>query len=587
MLRKLNWKYVTNFVFFNYEVTMKTIWFLTIFLSFSILLSCTKNSNNKEKEEMEKELLALIEDYETKMKPAYRDMSLQYFVAATNSTAENWELYAQKEMQVNKILSDKDLFNRIKKIYKNRNLLDSLQKRRIEVLYLTFLGKQVDTNKLNQITKLQSEVENKYSTFRAEYGKKKLSDNDVEEILKNSTNNKELEEVWTAQKKIGELVAEDIIKLVKLRNQIAKDLGFNNYHEMSLKLSEQDPQEIEMLFDELDNLTREAFIKEKQIMDSILAKRYKIKPEELMPWHYQNRFFQEAPKIYEIDLDQFYKDKDVVELAKNYYSSIGLPIDDIIARSDLYERPNKNQHAFCINIDRDAKDIRILCNIKPNARWMETTLHENGHALYEKYLDDSLPWDLKSPAHIFTTEAIAMLFGRFATNPQWMIDMLKISEKEANQIAEPARKTLRLQQLVFSRWSQVMYRFEKSLYANPDQNLNKLWWDLVEKYQMIKKPAGRNAPDWATKIHIATSPCYYHNYLLGELLASQLYNYIVSNILKNNPENDFSFYNNKEVGQFLKEKIFNVGAKYLWNDMIEKATGEKLTARYYARQFVQ
>lgn len=566
---------------------MKKTWFLTIVISLSILLSCSKESNNIEKEKMGKEFLALIEDYETKMKPAYRDMSLQYFVAATNSTAENWELYAQKEMQVNKILSDKDLFNKIKKIYENSNLLDSLQKRRIEVLYLTFLGKQVDTNKLNQISKLQSEVENKYSTFRAEYGKKKLSDNDVEEILKKSTNNKELEKVWTAQKKIGKLVADDIIKLVKLRNEIAKYLGFNNYHEMSLKLSEQDPQEIERLFDELDNLTREAFIKEKQILDSILAKRYNTKPEELMPWHYQNRFFQEAPKIYEVDFDQFYKDKDIVELAKKYYSSIGLPIDDIITRSDLYERPNKNQHAFCINIDRDAKDIRILCNIKPNARWMETILHENGHALYEKYLDDKLPWDLKSPAHIFTTEAIAMLFGRFAANPQWIRDMLKISEKEANQIAVPARKTLRLQQLVFSRWSQVMYRFEKSLYANPDQDLNQLWWNLVEKYQMIKKPIGRNAPDWATKIHIATSPCYYHNYLLGELLASQLYNYIVSNILKGDPENDFSFFNNSEVGQYLKEKVFNVGAKYSWNDMIEKATGEKLTARYYAKQFVQ
>ncbi|MGQ9819620.1 MAG: M2 family metallopeptidase [Candidatus Kapaibacteriales bacterium] len=565
---------------------MKNICYLAIVFTLLMLISCSKFSNKEEKEKMEKEYLALIEEYESKMKPAYREMSLQYFISATNSTRENWELYAKKEMEVNKILSNKDLFNRIKKIYENRNLLDTLQKRHIEVLYLTFLGKQVDTNKLNQITKLQSEVENKFSTFRTEYGKKKLSDNDVEEILKKSTNNKELEEVWTAQKKIGELVADDIIKLVKLRNEIAKDLGFKNYHEMSLKLSEQDPQEIEKLFDELDNLTRDAFIKEKQTMDNILAKRYNIKPEELMPWHYQNRFFQEAPKIYETDLDQYYKDKDIVELAKSYYSSIGLPIDDIIARSDLYERPNKNQHAFCINIDRDAKDIRVLCNIKPNARWMETALHENGHALYEKYLDDKLPWDLKTPAHIFTTEAIAMLFGRFASNPQWMIDMLKISEQEANKIAEPARKTLRLQQLVFSRWSQVMYRFEKSLYANPDQDLNKLWWDLVEKYQMIKKPSGRNAPDWATKIHIATSPCYYHNYLLGELLASQLYNYIVSNILKDNPENDFSFLNKEKVGKFLKEKIFNVGAQYFWNDMIEKATGEKLTPRYYAKQFV-
>ncbi len=124
------------------------------------------------------------------------------------------------------------------------------------------------------------------------------------------------------------------------------------------------------------------------------------------------------------------------------------------------------------------------------------------------------------------------------------------------------------------------------MYANPDQDLNKLWWDLVEKYQMVKKPEGRNMPDWATKIHIATSPCYYHNYLLGELLASQLYHTITNNVISKDSPNLKSFHNETAVGKFLIEKVFNPGAKYEWNTMIEKATGEKLTPKYYAEQFV-
>jgi len=43
----------------------------------------------------------------------------------------------------------------------------------------------------------------------------------------------------------------------------------------------------------------------------------------------------------------------------------------------------------------------------------------------------------------------------------------------------------------------------------------------------------------------------------------------------------------KAVGNYLKEKIFMPGSRYYWNDMIEKSTGEKLTAKYYAKQFVQ
>jgi peptidyl-dipeptidase A len=99
---------------------------------------------------------------------------------------------------------------------------------------------------------------------------------------------------------------------------------------------------------------------------------------------------------------------------------------------------------------------------------------------------------------------------------------------------------------------------------------------------MLAKPEGREMPDWATKIHIALYPCYYHNYLLGELLASQFYGYITTNITK-----DPSFVGEKSVGTYLKEKGFLPGTRYYWNDMIEKATGEKLTAKYYAKQFVR
>ena len=257
----------------------------------------------------------------------------------------------------------------------------------------------------------------------------------------------------------------------------------------------------------------------------------------------------------------------------------------MMKNSDLYEKPGKNQHAFCTDLD-NAGDVRVLCNIKPNQYWMGTMLHEFGHAVYDKNISTDLPFILRDPAHTFTTEAIAMMMGRFSKNPQWIKDMTGISEEEKAKISETCVKTLRMEQLVFSRWAQVMYRFEKEMYKNPDQDLNKLWWDLVEKYQLMKRPEGRNEPDWATKIHIATYPCYYHNYLLGELLASQLYYYIVANVIKSDDYKFQSFVGKKEVGEFLKTKIFAPGSRWYWNEMIERATGEKLTAKYYAKQFV-
>jgi peptidyl-dipeptidase A len=565
---------------------MKTI---AKFSSFTILTSLVLiflAGCNSKQAKMKKELTDFIKKHDSVLIPLYKQTTLASWDAAISGKPEDFKKSEDLNLKMMALYSNKESLKKLEEIKVSGMITDTLLNRELDVLYRSFLMAKADTGKLNAMVRMGTVIEQKYGNFRTEVKGKKMSDNDVEEILRSSKDVKHQKEVWESQKKIGTIVADDIKKLVKMRNEVAKELGFKNYHDMSLTLSDQDPREVSKLFDELDSLTAAAFVQVKGEIDNYFVKYYSLKSkDELMPWNYQNRFFQEAPKIYDVDLDKYYKDKNLETLVTTYYNGIGLPMEDLIKNSDLYEKPGKNQHAFCTDID-NAGDVRVLCNIKPNSYWMNTILHEFGHAVYDKNIDTTLPFILRDPAHTFTTEAIAMMFGRFSANPQWIKDMTGISEEEKMKIAENSFKTLRLQQLVFSRWAQVMYRFEKSMYDDPEQDLNKLWWDLVEKYQLLKRPAGRNEPDWATKIHIAIYPCYYHNYLLGELLASQLYYYIVGNIIKSNDYKFQSFVGKKEVGTYLRDKVFMPGSRWYWNEMIEKATGEKLTAKYYAKQFV-
>ncbi len=551
----------------------------------AIAISCNNQQKPNNSEAMNKEYDSLVKVYEGKIIPLYKEMTIAYWDASITGKDEDYKKSMDAEIAANKVLADTALFAAFKKVKESGLITDSLKIRELDMIYNGMITKQIDSTLMKQMVELSNQIEQKFSTFRAEINGKKVSDNEIEDILSASTDNKKLENAWLSVKKLGPVVAEDIIKLVKLRNEVAKSIGFSNYHEMKLKLDDQDPKEVEQLFIELDNLTSKSFATLKDEIDTYLANRLKIKKEELRPWHYQNRFFQEAPKIYNVDLDSYYKDKDIVALTKDFYAGINMDISGMVEKSDLFEKPGKNQHAYCTDIDNEG-DVRVLCNVKSNQKWMSTMLHEFGHASYDKYIDPSLPFTLREPAHTFTTEAVAMIMGRLASNANWMQSMLKIEDKEKQKIADESFKMLRLEQLVFSRWAQVMYHFEKGMYENPDQDLNKLWWDLVEKYQMLKRPEGRNEPDWATKTHIATSPCYYHNYLLGELLASQLNNYIVTNIIKGTDFKNPSYANNKEIGNYFIEKVFKPGRKYYWNEMIEKATGEKLTAKYYAKQFV-
>ena len=559
--------------------TLKTL--LSISLSVLLIAGC-----NSKQAKMKKELTDFIKKHDSVLIPLYKQTTLASWEASVSGKPEDFKKAEDLNLKMMELYSNKESLKKLEEIRISGMITDTLLNRELDVLFRSFLMAKADTGKLNAMVRMSTAIEQKYGNFRTEVKGKKLSDNDVEEVLHNSKDVKYQKEVWEAQKKIGTVVAEDIIKLVKLRNEVAKELGFKNYHDMSLTLSDQDPREVRKLFDELDSLTKNAYAKVKGDIDDYFVKYYSLKSkDELMPWNYQNRFFQEAPKIYDIDLDQYYAGKNLETLTITYFDGIGLPIDDMIKNSDLYEKPGKNQHAFCTDID-NAGDVRVLCNVKSNSYWANTILHEFGHAVYDKNTDLNLPFMLREPAHMFTTEAIAMIFGRMSKNPQWLKDIAGISEEEKVKIAENCYKTLRLEQLVFSRWSQVMYRFEKEMYKNPDQDLNKLWWDLAEKYQLMKRPEGRNEPDWATKIHIALYPCYYHNYLMGELLASQLFYYIAANILKSDDLKLQSFAGKKEVGSYLKERIFMPGSRWYWNEMIEKATGEKLTAKYYAKQFV-
>ncbi len=544
-----------------------------------VLLMCGKN------EFAEENVRAFINDLEQRLKPLSIAANQAYFDASISGDEADYKKSETAQIQFEKALANRDDFDKIKKYREKAILTDSVLKRELDVYYLMFLGKQLPEEQLSKLIEKQTAVEAKYNTFRVQYNGESVTDNRVEEILKTETDSRKLQDIWENSKKIGELVAADIIELVRLRNEIATALGYANFHAMELALSEQDPQQIEQLFDELDTLTRDRFAQLKGAIDQTLSQKYGIRPEGMQAWHYQNRFFQEAPAIFPVNLDQYYQDQDIAQLTRDYYQGIGLPIEDILAKSDLYEKPGKFQHAYCTDIDRQG-DVRVVCNIKANQSWMGTMLHEMGHAVYSKYYDQRLPWILHDAAHPFTTEAIAMMIERMAVNAQWMKEMVGISEEESEKISEPAFKSLQLEQLVFSRWAQVMYRFEKSMYENPDQDLNALWWQLVEKYQMIKAPEGRNAPDWAAKIHVALFPVYYHNYLMGAILASQLQYYIGHTVLAQSDQPSPALLKDARIGQFLTDKVFHPGALYPWNEMIEKATGEKLTAKYYANQFV-
>jgi peptidyl-dipeptidase A len=526
-----------------------------------------------------------VDRYEKSVRPLEIEVSRLWWNANVSGRDEDYKAKEEAENRLDQILSDPRTFAELKAIHDAR-LSDPVLAREIHVLYLGYLAKQLDPELLKQMTAKSNAVEKTFSRFRARVGQQELTDNEVRKVLRKSTDSAQRRATWEASKVVGKLIEQDLKDLVKLRNTGARKLGFQDFHVMQMALNEQDQQQMLKLFDELDALTRAPFHAAKAEIDALLAKNCGISVDELRPWHYHDPFWQESPAVFgdHAAADAIYAKVDIPKVCREFYAGIGLPIDDVLARSDLYEKPGKNPHAFCTDIDREG-DVRVLCNIVPNREWLSTLLHELGHATYSsKNVPRSVPYVLRGDAHTLCTEGVAMMFERFADNSQWLSAM-GVAVPDPKRFDAAAAKLRRNKLLIFSRWCQVMLRFEKAMYANPDQDLNRLWWDLVEKYQEIKRPEGRNEPDFAAKIHIVVAPVYYHNYMMGELFASQVHHAIARQVLGGVAPARAVYVGNQAVGQFMCERVYKPGRTLDWNQLTRHATGDDLNPKSFAEDF--
>ncbi|HEY3333521.1 MAG TPA: M2 family metallopeptidase [Capsulimonadaceae bacterium] len=520
----------------------------------------------------------LIDEQEALVKDLERESAAAYWDAALNATPENEKRAADLGTQHSLCYADP---TRYAALLATDDATDHDTLRARKLLIDGFAGNQMPADVLRDLNERAMVIESTFSSFRANLGGKEVTDNDLKALLKSSTDNAERQQAWEASKLIGEQVAPKLLELVAIRNREAQRLGFPDYYVMQIRLQELDETELFRVLDDTSEQITPAFLEYKASLDTSLAAKYGIAEADLRPWHYADPFFQDAPST-GLSLDSYFEGKDLEAIAKRFFTAIGMPIDRLIAQSDLYERPGKTQHAFCTTIGRGTGDVRVACNLRPDARWMGTLLHEFGHAVYDDLIDRELPYFLRSIAHILTTEAIAEFMGRLTDNPAWLAEYVGVPESDAEAIGRAAHESGRAHLLVFTQWVQVMTHFERALYANPAQDLNTLWWDLVEKYQRVKRPENRSAADWAAKIHLATAPVYYHNYLLGEMNASQF----LHTLRKEVAPTDRELVTSPAVGAWLTEQIFRPGARYRWNELLERATGEPLNPAYFVAETV-
>ena len=517
---------------------------------------------------------AAVEDFEQALEPLVHAQNLADWDAAIDATDAHEQQLVEASKRVDAVLAERERYAQLAEA--DRGGSDDPQfTRRVRLARLASEASQRDRSLADRIIEAEARLGSLFSRHRGKLGGREVNDNEIAKILRESSNRDERRQAWDASKSIGPQAAPLVRELAHLRNEAARALGYRDHFVFSLTLDELDEVWLLALLDDLDGRLGATWERTKASIDQEQRERLGLAAgEALHPWDYADAFFQDLPTASDDPLDAALGHVDPVEVARAYFRALGDDVDGVIERSDLYPRDGKNQHAFCADIDR-RHDVRVLANCEPGMRWLGTMVHELGHAVYDLAIAAELPWLLRQPAHTFTTEAIAMLHGRLVRDEAFLERFAGV----APEIARDPRnlEMQRREMLVFAAWVQVMTRFERELYRDPDQDLGALWWRLVERYQRIAPPPGPRPDDWACKIHVALAPVYYHNYLLGEITASQLNWALARETGSPSPAVETA-----AAGEYLRERFMRPGSSLRWDALIAHATGEALSVDHLA-----
>ncbi|MFM8270530.1 MAG: M3 family metallopeptidase [Pseudomonadota bacterium] len=365
--------------------------------------------------------------------------------------------------------------------------------------------------------------------------------------------------------------------LIKSRNAEARLAGFKNYYDYRYFRNQLD------LKNYLANVkeVRTKLAPQIRKILAVMGKQAGISKVEA----WDLRYLREKSASGEVNaLFKEFPETEVMKVASDFYTSLGIDVASYDFKMDLYPRPGKNTHAFAMGVvaphvsekgellSLPKPDIRFLANLKKPVQWddISTIIHELGHAIHFG--------EIRQPIAAFRgfgsveTEAIAMTLERMADSSEFLEDVLPkytaVGSEALKPILSKQERATRIEQ-AFVLLRQVLFsEFERAVYMNPDQDYGKLWASIFKEYWGVSiKP---EQADWDVD-HFVMAPVYVQNYAIGILMVQQFY----ESILK-----EFgTAYRSKAIGDKLRAKYFGPGLEFDYLTLTQNFTGSPLTAK--------
>lgn len=431
--------------------------------------------------------------------------------------------------------NDKEFTSSILKLSEQKSIVqDSMLKRRIEVWQKIIKAAAINFN--SGIMKLQNEIEDRLVQ------------------MMNKSSKEEAEELERLT-----------LKLIKMRNDKARESGYRNYAYTVLDLSEVDTV---WFFNTIKILEEQTYHPYKNLVaeakNLFATNEFSMQEFFILYSKYEQR--EELPAI---------KPDSMISIMRHSLKDIGIEYDELPITKFIDKElpPPAGGNAIEINIPKDIRII-VVPDLSFNGR-----MHELGHALQWIFTKNTNPvlkgyeWLLGASSPMFA-EGMAEVESFFLKNPSWLEKYYKINKDSSNQQLNHAIKYLP----AFIRFHLYNSMLEIEIYNNPDQDLVQLKHKLARKYLQIEKQSTR--PLRLADNMFVSYPVYKQNYLFADIIAWQVHDF-----LKNKFGENYIFSPN--LGQYLVEYLYEDGEYYNWQQRLIRATGKELDVTGYMKNHLE
>ena len=260
-------------------------------------------------------------------------------------------------------------------------------------------------------------------------------------------------------------------------------------------------------------------------------------------------------------------------------------------------RQDEAAHPFCSGFNRD--DVRITTRFDPDylGQALYATLHETGHGLYEQGYPvqyDSTPLGLSSSLGIHESQSRLWenLVGRSRPYCEYVFPRLQAAFPEslegesaeafyrAVNTVRPSLVRVEADEVTYNLHIMLRFEMECELLSGAlaVKDLPETWNARMQSYFGLTPPDDTSGV--LQDVHWSEGLIgYFPTYALGNLVSGQLWSAIhaaIPDIEGRIGRGEFA-----DILEWLRANIHRHGRKYLPNELVQMATGEPLTSRYY------